>query len=208
MANGTPRIGRPPRPVPPGTKWCPRCEQALPLDAFGKHASQPSGLTAHCRACHRLVGREWDAKNPGWRAAYKRERRAQNIEVERRRDLETYYRRKERDYEGLRAVRKAWEAKNRDRLRHHNRENTTRRRRLMAGSLVPFMADQLHARLAFFGFECWICGAPYEAVDHVKPLAKGGAHMLANLRPICRSCNSSKRAKWPFPTRWRRGEAA
>ncbi|MFF1597681.1 HNH endonuclease [Streptomyces mirabilis] len=30
-------------------------------------------------------------------------------------------------------------------------------------------------------------------VDHVIPLAKGGTHDRANLRVLCRSCNSRKR---------------
>jgi 5-methylcytosine-specific restriction endonuclease McrA len=35
-------------------------------------------------------------------------------------------------------------------------------------------------------------------IRHVKPIAKGGAEMLCNLRPICRSCNASKCDKWPY----------
>ncbi|MGX7727586.1 HNH endonuclease [Rhodococcus sp. 5G237] len=35
-------------------------------------------------------------------------------------------------------------------------------------------------------------------VDHVKPINKGGPHMLANLRPACGPCNSRKRDQWPF----------
>lgn len=35
--------------------------------------------------------------------------------------------------------------------------------------------------------------------DHVKPLAKGGPHILANIRPACVSCNSRKHATWAGP---------
>jgi 5-methylcytosine-specific restriction endonuclease McrA len=45
---------------------------------------------------------------------------------------------------------------------------------------------------------CWMCGGDADTVDHVKPLSKGGAHILANLRSACQSCNSSKGATWPF----------
>lgn len=31
-----------------------------------------------------------------------------------------------------------------------------------------------------------------------KPLAKGGLHCLANLRPACRACNAQKNARWPL----------
>lgn len=64
----------------------------------------------------------------------------------------------------------------------------------------PFTDEQWAQKIAYYGWRCWICGdgsVPLEA-DHVKPLSKGGAHMLCNLRPACRSCNASKNAKWPF----------
>jgi 5-methylcytosine-specific restriction endonuclease McrA len=86
-----------------------------------------------------------------------------------------------------------------DRQREKGRNAAARRlARLKAVSSVPFSDDQLRARLAFYGNRCWMCGAPGSVVDHVKPLAKGGAHILANLRPACQACNSRKQAKWPF----------
>ena len=59
-------------------------------------------------------------------------------------------------------------------------------------------ADRIESRMAYFGNKCWICGGPFEHIDHVKPLSAGGAHMLSNLRPACRSCNLRKAAKWPL----------
>lgn len=61
---------------------------------------------------------------------------------------------------------------------------------------VPFTATQMAARLAFYGYRCWMCGGPYEHLDHVKPIAAGGPHMLANLRPSCAKCNLSKGRSW------------
>lgn len=60
-------------------------------------------------------------------------------------------------------------------------------------------ADQALARVAMFGGRCWICRGKAEALDHVKPLAKGGLHLPCNLRPICQPCNNKKGAKWPWP---------
>lgn len=56
-------------------------------------------------------------------------------------------------------------------------------------------------RWEMWGNRCWICGAPAEQTDHVKPLARGGAHWPCNLRPICKRCNSAKKATWPYPLR-------
>ena len=75
-------------------------------------------------------------------------------------------------------------------------ENTRRRRaRIRQVTIVDFTIEQLSARMAMWP-GCWICGGPKEAVDHVKPLARGGLHTLANLRPVCQPCNSSKSARW------------
>ena len=60
--------------------------------------------------------------------------------------------------------------------------------------------QQLAAKLSYWGNRCWLCRGPATQVDHVKPLAKGGPHCLANLRPICGSCNSRKQDTWPWPT--------
>jgi 5-methylcytosine-specific restriction endonuclease McrA len=49
--------------------------------------------------------------------------------------------------------------------------------------------------ILLWGGHCWICGRPYGAIDHVIPLARGGSNCPSNLRPICKSCNSSKGAK-------------
>jgi hypothetical protein len=59
--------------------------------------------------------------------------------------------------------------------------------------------EMIRGRWEMFGNLCWICGEPATATDHVKPLSKGGSHYPANLRPICKRCNSSKGNKWPYP---------
>ncbi|WP_423716384.1 HNH endonuclease [Arthrobacter glacialis] len=67
------------------------------------------------------------------------------------------------------------------------------------GVVVQFAPAEKLARFALWGGRCWICGiegATQE--DHVKPISKGGSHCLANLRPICHSCNASKGGRWPL----------
>lgn len=76
------------------------------------------------------------------------------------------------------------------------RERRRRRRARRAELLVvPFTQEQLAARMSMFS-GCWICGSAWDTVDHVKPQCSGGAHILANLRPACRSCNSRKNGHW------------
>lgn len=53
--------------------------------------------------------------------------------------------------------------------------------------------EQVRARIAYYGGLCWICRkAPYTEMDHVIPISRGGSKWPANLRPVCRRCNSRK----------------
>lgn len=73
-----------------------------------------------------------------------------------------------------------------------------RRARKQRNLAIPFTKAQLLQRLAYWGFRCWLCAEEYAEIDHVKPVARGGGHLLANLRPICSGCNLRKGARWPL----------
>jgi 5-methylcytosine-specific restriction endonuclease McrA len=76
------------------------------------------------------------------------------------------------------------------------RAATNLRRARRAGVLnVPFTDEQLRQRLSMYGHLCWMCSGTATTIDHVIPIALGGPHVLANLRPACRPCNSRKGAK-------------
>lgn len=112
--------------------------------------------------------------------------------------------------EKMASARASWEAANPETRRRYRRERKkldpvsnrayvrARKARQKQLTVVAFTAEQLRQRIAFYGNRCWMCGAPAATVDHVKPLAKGGAHMLCNLRPACTECNSRKGAQWPY----------
>lgn len=100
-----------------------------------------------------------------------------------------------RDPERAKAQSRAWRQANPERVKLFDAAKRQRRRGAVH---IRFTADQLAAKIRYWGESCWVCRMPWEAVDHVKPLNRGGWHMLANLRPICTSCNSRKRDKWPY----------
>lgn len=60
----------------------------------------------------------------------------------------------------------------------------------------------LQWKLEYHGHSCWLCGVPVAKGnlhwDHVKPLAAGGPHLVANMRPSCPTCNTKKGNKWPY----------
>lgn len=156
----------------------------------------------------RETGREWARANRTKLTAAQNARRAANRERFIARDAAWRDRNRERltayhaeRYRQERAVvlerSKAWRLANPDRYRAVARLNAAKyRARKRAALTTPFTEQQLLSRIAYWGDRCYICRAPWEAVDHVKPLAKGGAHCLANFRPICTSHNSAKRDRW------------
>jgi 5-methylcytosine-specific restriction endonuclease McrA len=94
-----------------------------------------------------------------------------------------------------------------ERNRLWNQENRERKRatwerrharKLGAAGAEYTTVDHIMARWSMWGGRCWICGAPATETDHVKPLAKGGAHWPCNLRPVCSRCNRVKGDAWPY----------
>lgn len=100
-----------------------------------------------------------------------------------------------------------WRAKNAESIASRKREyrqtnpnislseraNAHRRRAKTVGGPT---GREIKDKMDYYGNVCWICGDKGASIDHVKPLDKGGFHLLANLRPACSPCNSRKRARW------------
>ena len=97
-----------------------------------------------------------------------------------------------------------WKIDNPDRKREHARQYQHRRRaRMMATQVADFTLEQMEQKMAYYGNSCYlqipdICTGGFDHIDHVKPISKGGAHILANTRPACKPCNEYKSDKWPF----------
>jgi len=58
-----------------------------------------------------------------------------------------------------------------------------------------FTKEQIDSRIEYYGGKCWICKGPFNTMDHVIPIARGGSNWASNQRPICTSCNSCKGAR-------------
>lgn len=94
---------------------------------------------------------------------------------------------KKADQEKARERRRKWEVKHPE-IRALCQQNRMARERGSGG----FTQKQLEARLSYFGYLCWLCGEQTREMDHVIPLAAGGKHVPANVRPCCRTCNAVK----------------
>lgn len=197
-----------PRRTPPTAKTCSSCGFTGPAELFARNRRR-------CFDCRRAENanwrqenaeyvrekqREWRLSNQEWLKAYREE----NLE----RIQETARLRVERNPRKYADYRQQWREANLERDRENARRwRAAHRSELVARAMERYwatrspaeMADLVVERVAYYGGKCWICKtADYEHIDHVKPLAKGGPHIPANLRPACARCNQSKRDKWPF----------
>ena len=141
-----------------------------------------------------LYLKKWHALHP----TYSKEHRQKNPERARKNGREWYHANREQalkwhhaNKEKRRVNFKRWCAQNPAKV--NAREKQRRARQCQAKGKIS--AEQLQARVEFYGNRCAYCGGPYEHLDHVIPLARGGVHLPANIRPACEKCNLSKGAK-------------
>lgn len=152
------------------SKRCPGCGLVKVAEEFSKRTNRPSRHT-RCKQCVR------NYSNERYRRLGHDAQRAQDYYV--------------RNRDRLKAYAAQWAKAN-----PGKRRDQKNRRRAGLGDSPRISPEKIAERFAFFGGKCWMCGADGSTVDHVKPLSKGGLHLLANLRPACLSCNSAKRDKW------------
>lgn len=159
------------------------------------HKANPETGRAYSKARYwkdpegaKKANKEYREKNSVAYLAQKHSKRAASLEESRER--ERLWRASSPDSI---AERKRAYRKSNPNIRVNERANYHRRRALMTHG--PTGAE-IQAKLDYHGNLCWMCGDIGTAIDHVKPLAKGGLHMLANLRPACGPCNSRKRDRW------------
>jgi len=70
-------------------------------------------------------------------------------------------------------------------------------RALKMGAAGTFTYEEWMLLCEHFEDKCVSCGQPNDrlCMDHVVPLSRGGTNFIENLQPLCRPCNSGKRAK-------------
>ncbi|MDP9145044.1 MAG: HNH endonuclease [Actinomycetota bacterium] len=209
----------------PARKTCTKCQTSKPLDEFGLDRNRRDGFNPWCKVCNRanalrVRNENLDRVRQQQRASYQanREVAIARVRAYARRNRDKILDKHRQYYQDNREVMLAaaaeYKARNPEKVREARRKSiakrpdyyralsaanaATRRARLAKVVQIPFTQEQLAQRLAYYGNRCWICGNAADTLDHVKPIAKGGPNMLANLRPACKSCNSGKCDRWPF----------
>lgn len=155
-----------------------------PADEFYRDKTKTDGLHSYCKECQKQTSKNWRRDHPDWVTANNKKWLRENPERKREYDRNYYLLKPEVKFEAA----------------------ERRRARLLNAPCIPFSREQLAQKWAYWGNKCWMCGEEATCTDHVKPLSKGGSHMLCNLRPACRSCNCSKNDKWPYVPPAKRAE--
>jgi 5-methylcytosine-specific restriction endonuclease McrA len=173
-----------------------------------------------CRECRRIQRRQWDVVHPD-RKQEQAARTYQKHLATRRARMRDYYSRNadtmlanmaqyRRDHpEEIRTARQLYKQLFPERVKEQQQATRAKnpeayrrgyaiQRHKRRGAPGHCSSEQLQARIDFFGGLCWMCGAEWEHIDHVKPLSKGGSNWPANLRPACGPCNLRKSNQWPY----------
>lgn len=143
---------------------------------------------SYCRSCDAIKAREWRAQNP--ESARRIYRRHYTKDPDRTKLLNQAFHNQHKAKRN--AASRIWQKENREKGRA--KDHRRRARKMAApGSYTP---EQWTALCTWFGGVCLRCGdAGLLTVDHVVPLVHGGSNNIANLQPLCFSCNSSKKTK-------------
>ncbi|WP_136611045.1 HNH endonuclease [Sinomonas albida] len=91
---------------------------------------------------------------------------------------------------------KRWQEANAEKVGIMRRNAASKRRaRMRDQDCGCVTAQTLEEVIVAYGPACVYCGGPFEDIDHVQPIARGGLHCVANLVPACARCNRSKLKK-------------
>ncbi len=173
---------------------CTRCGSPGPFPA---DRSRADGLHIQCKECHRSRIAKNRAAFPSKYRAINRDsmRRARkaNPEAARLANLKWYAKHGQNPEfrERARAASAAWYRLHPERWIVYKFQRRARK----ASASGHATLEQIRGRIAFFGWRCAYCRGPFEHIDHVIALSRGGTNWPANLRPACSACNLSKHTK-------------
>lgn len=152
-----------------------------------------------------LANKRWRERHAEHDAARKRAwyeaNKGRLLEKARVRALKYWHANKESRKELRKAQRRAWKLKHPELHRARRRMEEHRRRAKAGGYRVEYVSPSIIGRLIQLqGERCVYCRIFRPAqwhVDHIMPLALGGAHEEANFQMLCADCNVEKGALHP-----------
>jgi 5-methylcytosine-specific restriction endonuclease McrA len=100
---------------------------------------------------------------------------------------------KENNKERRKQADKEWTQNNPEKVRERGRRRRARKYNAVQNAIITVTHEDIELLKQAFDQSCVYCGSKEKlTIDHIIPLARDGAHDIANLLPCCKSCNSSK----------------
>lgn len=183
-------------------KTCSKCLVEKTNDNFHRQATQKDGLHPWCKQCgrdYRLTNiererarlKEWYYRNHNKRLAQNRASRLKNKERIAKQRQQFTLDNKEM----LSRRWKVWSSQNQDYIK----AKRAKRRALEADSSGSFTKAEWKTLKQQYDNSCLACGLSEPDVelvpDHIVPLVRGGTSFISNIQPLCRYCNGSKFTK-------------
>lgn len=185
-------------------KWCFECKTMKPASEFYKNKSKADGLHTPCKSCHKLKSKQTREAHPERNAEHcKKYRLGHLAEV---RESQRKY--KVNNPDKVLQAERAYRARNPERHRRAGRKyrethpdrrqiDDRNRRARKAGSGGKVRLRDWRALCERYGNKCLCCGRSDVklTMDHIQPIARGGAHVIENVQPLCQPCNIRKFTK-------------
>jgi 5-methylcytosine-specific restriction endonuclease McrA len=192
------------------SKRCTKCEEIKPLESFSTRKLRNGSVSrvSHCRECRNAKNRAAYAANPGPTIARTIARNKLHADEHRETARKSMAKRRTANPEASREINRRWARGNPDivtaadrRKRERNPDlyrkigaqtSAIRRARMVGAYVEDVDRDQVWRRYAG---TCHLCGLPAGTdwqLEHVVPLASGGAHSYQNAAVSHPFCNQSK----------------
>lgn len=188
------------------TKVCKKCGVEKDASAFSRHINTRDGLKSWCKACLVSSAQASAARNPekvrGHKQGWK-DRNPERVRAQQRKDNAKAYKRRGPQ---IRAYNRAYHAIPKNKAKIHARITSPEGRLLRRfyqqrrnarikgtpSNLTPAMWATILER---FGHQCAYCPAPWQEIDHIVPVSRGGGLVMGNVVPACKPCNVAKNAQ-------------
>lgn len=164
------------------------CKRVKPYSEYHKASAAKDGVQGHCKECKKILNKKYEKT----RSKSKKKEYAKR-EWQRKKHDPRYLQRHQQ-----------WLDNNRERVKEKAREY----RKAKGVLLLYARSNQRAAEKGYDGrikmvewaavlkqtnFMCIACGeSPANSIDHVVPLASGGANTYDNIQPMCIRCNLKK----------------